>query len=432
MQSEGPEGTDGSTGFGSPAWTRAALLALVVLLPLVLALDQGTVVRRSFNAGVANARRALRNRRPDVAWQAADPEHEGLNGAVLDSLRLSLAEGTESFLVVRGNHVVYEWYATGSGPNLRRGTAAMAKAITGTLVALTAATDRRIGLDDPAWKYIPRWHADSIRSKIRIGDLASHHSGMDNVDFGAGRDGKLEGWKKRYYEHRGERFELALDTAPILFPPGTRSSYSGVGYYALAYALAASLKGAPQQDVRTLLRERIMGPLGIPDQDWQLSYGESYQVDGMTLYAIGSGASYTTRAAARVGELFLDRGRWGDRWLLDSGLVSRALAPAVEPAVSDSGPYPAAPEASGGGWALNIHGSWPTVPRDAIAGMGDGQQAILVVPSLDLVMVWMGKHLAPADDFETALRDQLFSPLMRAVIGPSSRMGAIAASLGGP
>ena len=267
---EGPEGTDGSTGFGSPAWTRAALLALVVLLPLVLALDQGTVVRRSFNAGVANARRALRNRRPDVAWQAADPEHEGLNGAVLDSLRLSLAEGTESFLVVRGNHVVYEWYATGSGPNLRRGTAAMAKAITGTLVALTAATDRRIGLDDPAWKYIPRWHADSIRSKIRIGDLASHHSGMDNVDFGAGRDGKLEGWKKRYYEHRGERFELALDTAPILFPPGTRSSYSGVGYYALAYALAASLKGAPQQDVRTLLRERIMGPLGIPDQDWQL------------------------------------------------------------------------------------------------------------------------------------------------------------------
>src|SRR5262249_34556567 len=158
---------------------------------------------------------------------------------------------------------------------------------------------------DPAWKYIPAWRTDSVRSRIRIRDLASHQSGLDDVDFTLAGEHRLEPWQQDYWEHPGERFHMAIDKAPFVYPPGTRFSYSGVGFYALACALAVSLQSAPQHDVRTLLRERIMQPVGIPDEDWRLSYGASYQVDGMTLYAIGSGARYTARAVARMGELML-------------------------------------------------------------------------------------------------------------------------------
>ncbi len=407
------------TASASRARSARRLGAMLLVVALVVGFEHPAGLR-AFPARVLYAAESWL-RRPEkgrVAWMTANATEEGLNGTVLDSLRRALAaQGTEAFLVVRGNHVAYEWYPSWSGPNTRHGTAAMAKAVTGTIMLLAAATDRRIGLDDPAWKYIPAWQGDSIRSRIRIRDLASHESGMDDVDFSDPGDG----WKRQYFEHRDERFTIALLRAPILFPPGTRVAYSGVGYYALAYALASSLQ--PQYDVRTFLQERIMQPLGIPDADWRLSYDEWYRLDGMTLYAIGSGASYTARAAARMGELMLDRGRWDGRWLLDSGLVARAVRPAAGLLPPDKNGYQRSPPGEVSGWEINSRGSWPEVPRDAFAGIGAGHNVILVVPSLDLVMVRLGRTLWPNDpDFEAVLRDSLFDPLMHAVIGPSSRM----------
>ena len=411
---------------GRNRWLLRSALVLFAV-PVVVAYRGG--FRRSLHAAVDYARHAThRAGRARTGWQTADPAQEGLSRTVLDSLRTVLAgKGTVAFLVVRANHVVYEWYGPKSGPDVPYITTAMAKAVTGTIALLTAVTDGRINLDDPASKYIPAWRGDSVRSKIRIRDLASHQSGLDDVDFTLAGEHRLEPWKETYWEHPDARFHMAIADAPVLHPPGTRFSYSGVGFYALAYALTKSLQGTPQQDVRTLLRERIMAPVGIPDEDWRLSYGDSYQVDGMTLYAMGSGARYTARAVARMGELMLDHGRWGGRQLLDSTLVAAALQPASGQLEPDAGGYVQTPLAAGGGWWLNVRGSWPAVPRDAFAGLGADHEAILVVPSIDLVMVRLGKALSPdPDKFSSSFRDDLFDPLMHAVIGPSSRMRALA------
>jgi CubicO group peptidase (beta-lactamase class C family) len=411
---------------GRNRWlVRGAVVLLA--LPVIIAYRGG--FRRSLHAAVEFARHSTaRGGRARTEWVAADPAQEGLSRAVLDSLRTVLADkGTAAFLVVRANHVVYEWYGPKSGPDVPYMTTAMAKAVTGTIALLTAVTDGRLSLDDPASKYIPAWRSDSVRSKIRIRDLASHQSGLDDVDFSLAGEHRLEPWKETYWEHPDARFHMAIADAPILYPPGTRFSYSGVGFYALAYALTTSLQGAPQQDVRTLLRDRIMKPVGIPDDDWRLSYGASYQIDGMTLYAMGSGARYTARAVARMGELMLDHGHWGTRQLLDSAVIAAALQPASGRLDGDSAGNVQAPVAAGGGWWLNLRGTWPAVPRDAFAGLGAEHEAILVVPSLDLVMVRLGKALSPdPNKFSSSFRDELFDPLMHAVIGSSSRMRPLA------
>jgi len=399
-------------------------LASFALLALLVAFRGRVVVKRSIRRTVAAAKHRLYHERPGVAWETARPEKEGLSSAVLDSLcRVLAANGTHAFLVVRGNHIVFEWYSTKSGPNVPELTTAMAKAATANIALLTAITDGRISLDDSASKYIPGWRNDTLRSRIRIGDLAAHQSGLDDVDFGLAGKGGLPDWKEQYFHHPDQRFAMAIGTVPLIHAPGARSSYSGVGYYALAYALTTSLKPATQHDIKTLLRERIMHPLGIQDDNWRLSYGASYQVDGMTLYAMGSGAAYTARAVARIGELMLDHGRFGSQQLIDSAVITKALQPATAPIPEDSSTYPVTPAAAGGGWWLNIRGAWPDVPRDAFAGMGGQQEALLVVPSLDLVMVRLGAEMVPGDDqFAQAFRDRLFDPLMHAVIGASSRM----------
>jgi CubicO group peptidase (beta-lactamase class C family) len=128
-----------------------------------------------------------------------------------------------------------------------------------------------------------------------------------------------------------------------------------------------------------------------------------------------------------MGELMLDHGRWGTRQLLDSAVIAAALQPASGRLDGDSAGNVQAPVAAGGGWWLNLRGTWPAVPRDAFAGLGAEHEAILVVPSLDLVMVRLGKALSPdPNKFSSSFRDELFDPLMHAVIGSSSRMRPLA------
>ena len=96
------------------------------------------------------------------------------------------------------------------------------------MALMVAVNDGRISLDDPAWKYIPDWEEDIQRSKITIGQLGSHTSGLDNVKF---RDDVTPEWKHNYYKIREVRFSMALNDVPVIIDPGTRYSYSGVGYY---------------------------------------------------------------------------------------------------------------------------------------------------------------------------------------------------------
>jgi len=166
--------------------------------------------------------------------------------------------------------------------------------------------------------------------------------------------------------------------------------------------------------LKSFLRDRINKPLGIFSNAWGLSYGDSYQVDGMTLYAIGSGAVYSARAAARLGELFVRNGEWNGRQLIDSVWVSRALSYANSP------PSPAVgatePEV-GLGWGVNSNGFFSCLPEDAAFSVGNGYQIVLVVPSQRLVAVLIGGSLGePGDDFWQTVEQQFFKPLMASIV----------------
>ena len=194
-------------------------------------------------------RYGLRRVATNIEWEGATPESQDMDGVKLDGLRDDLVKlETDSFLVIRRDKIVYEWYAPDRDPGKRHGVASLAKAITGSMALLVALDDGRIKLDDLASSYIPAWRDDPVRSKITIRELATHSSGIENVPL---RDVVGIGWKEIYYMNRNERFSLALTTAPVTFEPGTQYSYSGTGYYALAYAITNSLQDAPQSGIST-------------------------------------------------------------------------------------------------------------------------------------------------------------------------------------
>jgi CubicO group peptidase (beta-lactamase class C family) len=326
---------------------------------------------------------------------------------------------THGLLIVRHDHIIGEWYAPEHGPHRPHYTASLAKALVGGMSLLLALNDGCIGVDNPAWKYIPAWQDDPLKAKITIRHLATHCSGVEDAEEDGRPHDALTGWKGDFWKRKPDPFSLALREAPVLFEPGSRFAYSNPGMAALAYAVTASLQGSPHPDLRALLKQRLMDPIEVALEEWSIGYGQSYERDGLQLYANWGGGSYSARAVASVGRLMLRRGDWQGRRLLDARWVKTGTAYAGTPLPERSGGDPA--PASGLGWWTNFDGVWKQVPRDAFAGAGAGHQLLLVVPSLDLLVVRFGETLADPGEqggFWSPVAEHLFNPLMAALADP--------------
>lgn len=96
----------------------------------------------------------------------------------------------------------------------------------------------------------------------------------------------------------------------------------------LASAVTASLQGG---DIHTLLKTRLFDPFGIPEGAWSIGYGRGYEVGDLNLYANWGGASFTARAAARIGQLMMLGGIWNGRELVHRAAVKQVTAYAGMP-----------------------------------------------------------------------------------------------------
>jgi CubicO group peptidase (beta-lactamase class C family) len=347
------------------------------------------------------------------AWQTATPESQGMSSSKLDALKDSLAaHKTVGFLVLRNDQIVCEWYAPGHSATRGHYTASMAKALVGGLSLAVAMGDGRIGLDDKVAKYIPQWQSDPRKAQITLRQLGSHTSGLEDAEADGLPHDKLTGWKGDFWKRLqppNDPFTVSRDRAPTLFDPGEKLQYSNPGIAMLTFAVTAALKDAPVKDVRTLLRDRVMRPIGVPDGEWSVGYGQTFTVDGLPLVGSWGGGNYTARAAVRVGRLLQRGGDWDGQQLLSKE--------AVRQSTMDAG----TPGHGGIGWWTNTEGRYAKVPRDAFWAAGAGHQILLVVPSLRLVALRNGATLAPtargpAESHEP-VRKLLFEPLVDAILG---------------
>lgn len=364
-------------------------------------------------AFVAIAIAGLAAEAPGEPWRSAVPESHGFSSARLEVLRADLAaRRTKALLVIRNDAIVCEWYASDHAADKPHYTASLAKALVGGLSLAVALSDGRLALDDPVTRFIPQWGADPRKSRITLRQLGSHSSGIEDAEAGGQPHEALTGWKGDFWKRLAapnDPFTVARDRAPLVFEPGERMQYSNPGIALMSWCVSGALRDAPQKDIRSLLRERVMRPIGVPDEEWSVGYSQTFTVDGLPLVATWGGGSYTARAVARVGRLMLRGGDWDGRRLLGSE--------AVRVTTSDVG----TPGPCGIGWWSNQEGDCPRLPRDAFFGSGAGHQILLVVPSLNLIVVRFGGLLANVatdpKSYHEAYRRHLFDPLMEAVTG---------------
>jgi CubicO group peptidase (beta-lactamase class C family) len=363
------------------SWCGLALLSAATLLPRPPA---GSSPRQAFD------------------WQTATAESQGMSAQALDALKNRLAATSKTLLVIRNDRVVFEWYAEGHSAAAKHYTASMAKAIVGGVSLSVALTDSRIALDDKVASYVPPWKSDPRKSRITIRQLGSHTSGLEDAEAEGLPHEKLTGWKGDFWKRLDppdDPFTIARDRTPVVYDPGERFQYSNPGIAMLTYAVTASLAA----DIRSLLRDRVMRPIGVADEDWAIGYGATYTVNELPLVAAWGGGGYTARAVARVGRLMLREGDWNGAQLLSKE--------AVRQITTDAG----TPGHGGVGWWSNNSGKYPKLPKDAYWGSGAGHQVVLVIPSLKLIAVRNGASLGEAMEHHDMLNEMLFAPLLDAI-----------------
>jgi CubicO group peptidase (beta-lactamase class C family) len=357
-------------------------------------------------------------------WQNATPESQGMSREKLDSLKDDLAgKKTKALLVIRNDKIVYEWYAPGHGPNKKHSAASLSKATVAGLALALLLGDGKLKLDTKVADLVATWNDDPRKRKITMRQLGSHTSGLADAEQDRLPHDKLPGWKGDFWKRLdapNDPFTIARDRTPVLLEPGTKLQYSNPGIAMLGYAVTAALKGAPQRDIRALLKDRVMRPIGVADDDWSVGYGKTFQVDGLPLVAGWGGGSYTARAMASIGRLLLREGDWDGKPVLSKE--------AVRQLTGDAG----LPGHCGMGFWTNADGRYPRLPRDTYYGAGAGDQLLIVVRSLNLIVVRNGETLAPEpehpkDVFE-AFHDQrvriLFEPLLGAITDRPEQSGA--------
>jgi CubicO group peptidase (beta-lactamase class C family) len=139
-----------------------------------------------------------------------------------------------------------------------------------------------------------------------------------------------------------------------------------------------------------VLKEKVMTPIGA-SSTWEChGYRNSdVTIDGKIIKSVsggghwGGGVWISSRDLARVGYLFLKKGRWNGRQLISEQWIRLATTPGkVNPVY-------------GYMWWLNTgQKQWPGVPETAFAMLGAGSNICFVDPEHDLVVVlrWVDRR----------------------------------------
>jgi CubicO group peptidase (beta-lactamase class C family) len=279
--------------------------------------------------------------------------------AAFDEITYGNGTRTASVIVVQGGQIVAERYDRGIDHETPVRTWSVAKSLTATLIG-AARRQGLIDIDYPA--VIAEWNkgADPRRA-ITIRNLLHMASGLDSGENGSRTD-------KIYFG--GARVTDMATRNSLEVKPGTRFKYANNDTLIAMRALREAMKD--DNKFHRFPYESLLHKIGAMrttiEIDWNGDFISSSQV-----WATG-------RDLARIGQLYLQDGMWGNERLLAEDWVTFVSSPA-----------PAQPqEGAGYGAQFWLMNDASGVPAGTFYAAGNRGQFIVIIPALDAVIVRQG------------------------------------------
>lgn len=233
----------------------------------------------------------------------------------------------------------------------------------------------KISLEDPIDRYLPTgpgW-GDPAHRAITVRDLLTQSSGLTEAIASEGLTTSLD-------PHIAQQ-ALAL---PLAQKPGDHFQYSQRAVDLLSFVV----QRAVGEDLQSFAQRYLFGPIGIDGRDYAwlrdrsgVTYGYAHLMMSPKKYA-------------RLGLLLSNEGRWGGAQVVPERYIQLLQQPSPRNGCygylfwtnrGDSCTSASVPAAE-----TVQHRMIPSAPSDLFAMVGLGHQNNFVIPSLNLVVTWIG------------------------------------------
>lgn len=284
------------------------------------------------------------------------PEAQGTSSqAILDFVKATdkNINTMHSFMIVRHGQVIGEgWWKpeVADKPHILN---SVTKSFTSTAVGL-AISDGKLSLDDSVLKFFPADApadpSDNLKD-MKVRDLLTMTCGHDT-------EAKVVGGAptvKQFLAH------------PVVHKPGAHFQYNTLGSYVLS-AIVTKVTG---QTALEYLKPRLFEPLGIENLTWNSS-PEGNSIGGHGLYL-------RTEDIAKLGQLYLQKGKWNGKQLIAEDWINQATSKQVPNELESHSKI-------GPDWKEGYGFQFWRCQHNAYRADGAGGQYIVVLPDQDMVV----------------------------------------------
>lgn len=311
-------------------------------------------------------------------WETVTFADAGFSWDVAARIDEAVAKGQianlHGVVVVRGGKLVFERYYSGSdqtwgtplgtvtfGPDVIHDLRSISKSVVSLLYGIALGDGKVPAPEQPVLDSFPEYAelaSDPQRRRITVGHVLSMTMGTEwneEIPYTNPANSEIA------MDRAADRYRYVLDR-PMVAEPGKQWIYNG----GASTLLARLIERSSGRELLDYARAKLFEPLGIVGSQW-------VKVPGGPA-AAASGLRLVPRDLARIGELVLRQGRWGDRQVVPAAWLEESFKPRAKADAATNYGYQ---------WWLGTHfGShlpW-------IGGFGNGGQRLFVTPSLDLVV----------------------------------------------
>lgn len=296
-----------------------------------------------------------------------------------------------SVLLIKNKELIIEEYFNGHAQNKPHDLRSTTKSIRSILMGIAIDKGFIQSVNDPITKYLKHPVAaknlDERKAQITIAHLLTMSSGLDCNDW----DKKSKGQEDKVYKKK-DWLQYTLDL-PMINDPGEVSNYCSMG----AILIAEIISQASGEPIDKFAEKYLFSPLGITNVNWGHTSDKEIIPSGKRLYM-------TSRDMAKIGQLMLNKGAWHTEQIVSEKWVAEATTSKTK--------------ITGLGYGY----FWWTIPfqingKEFISktATGNGGQYIMIIPELDMVVVFTGgAYNSQEDKLPFAILQKVFLPTFNA------------------
>ncbi len=301
------------------------------------------------------------NTYPTKGWQISTPEEQGMRSQMLAEMMEHIKKNSfniDSILIVRHGYVVLDAYFYPYSKGQKHIIHSCTKSIMSALIGIAIDKGYIQNVDQPIMDFFPDKtfaNMDDLKKSITLENLLMMASGLKC------RDSYLYRWVGLFEMRNSNDWAQYVLDLPMAEAPGEKFEYCN----GVSYLLSVIIQNTTKMKTLDFARKYLFKPLGIIDVDWETSpqgidtgYGEMW---------------LKPHDMAKIGWLYLNKGRWGNKQILPSAWVEISTRGHIDATLFDHYGYQ---------WWVDSVGYYMAV--------GYKGQRIFVVPEKNIVVVFTG------------------------------------------